>query len=100
MRDYVADKIGRLEKYYKNVISAEISIKCDHEDHAGDTFDIKVQIKIPGKDLFAEDVSRDIRNSIDEIEAKLRHQIGKLKEKQNPKKLYKAKEAIRRFFGK
>lgn len=99
-RDYAAEKIGHLEKYYKNIISAEIHIKCDHDDHSGNTYDINVSLKIPGKDLFTEESGRDIRTLIDKTESELTRQISRVKEKQNPKRLYKAKEAIRRFFGK
>jgi len=99
-RNYAAEKIGHLEKYYKNIISAEIHIKCDHEDHSGNTYDISVSLKIPGKDLFSEESGRDIRTIIDGLETELVRQISRVKEKSNPKRLYKAKEYIRNFFGK
>lgn len=99
-RDYVAEKIGHLEKYYKNVLGADIGIECDHEDTSGNTYLIKALFKIPGKDLFAETSCRDIREGVDDIESKLKEQIYKVKEKSNPKKLYRAKEWVRNFFGK
>jgi putative sigma-54 modulation protein len=99
-RDYAAEKIGHLEKYYRNVIGADIGIECDHEDHSGSTYNIKAIVKIPGKDLFAETSCRDILSGIDILEERLKEQILKVKERSNPKKLYKAKEWVRNFFGK
>jgi ribosomal subunit interface protein len=99
-RDYAAEKIGHLEKYYKNIISAEISIICDHEDTAGSSYTAKARVLIPGKDFFAESGSRNINEAIDKVEDRLHMQIIKLREKSNPKHLQKAKEWVRNFFGK
>jgi len=98
-RDYAAEKIGRLEKYYKNVILAEITLICDHEDHAGSTYTCKTKLQIPGKDLFAESGSRNINEAIDLVEERLKHQITKLKERSNPRKLHQVKQRVRDFFG-
>jgi putative sigma-54 modulation protein len=99
-RDYVAEKIGHLEKYYRNVIGSDVAIECDHEDSSGSTYILKAVVKIPGKDLFAETESRDIFSGVDVLEQRLKEQIIKVKEKSNPKKLYRAKEWVRNFFGK
>lgn len=99
-RDYAAEKIGNLEKYYRNVISAEISIICDHEDTSGSSYTCKVKMVIPGKDLFAESGSRNINEAVDKVHDRLKHQILRLREKSNPKRLFKAKEWVRNFFGK
>lgn len=99
-RDYAAEKIGHLEKYYKNIISADINIVCDHEDTSGSSYTVKVKLAIPGKDLFAETESRSIYEAVDEVEDRLHQQILKLREKSNPKHLHLAKEWVRNFFGK
>jgi ribosomal subunit interface protein len=98
-RDYAAEKIGHLEKYYKNIIAAEIGITCDHEDTAGSSYSVKAKLVIPGKDLFAESGSRNINEAIDKAEDRLHQQIIKLREKNNPKHLHRAKEWVRNFFG-
>lgn len=99
-RDYAAEKIGRLEKYYKNIVKAEITL----EEHSGDTADVrygcKVKIVLPGNDLFAEDFDKEITVAIDKVEAKLRDQIVRAKEKQNPSKIHQAKKWVKEFFGK
>jgi ribosomal subunit interface protein len=99
-RDYVAEKIGHLEKYYKNIIGSEVGIECDHEDNSGNTYNMKAIIKIPGKDIFVETSCRDIYAGVDILEARLKEQLLKVKEKSNPKRLYMAKEWVRNFFGK
>lgn len=98
-RDYAAEKIGRLEKYYKNVILAEITLICDHEDTAGNTYVCKTKLQIPGKDLFAESGSRNINEAIDLVEDRLKQQIFKIKGRSNPKRLHQVKQKIRDFFG-
>lgn len=101
IRDYAAEKIGKLDKYYKNIISAEIKM----EEHEGvradqDRFSCKVRLAIPGKDISNEEKGRDLHEAIDLVELELQRQLKKVKDKQNPKKLAKAKELVRRFFGK
>lgn len=98
-RDYAAEKIGNLEKYYKNVIAAEVNIICDHEDATGCSYTCKGNLRIPGKDLFAESGSRSINEAIDKVHDRLHQQIIKLREKSNPKHLHVAKEWFRNFFG-
>lgn len=100
VRDYAAEKVGHLEKYYKNIISADVRITCDHEDTAGSTYTLKTKIKIPGKDIFAETSCRNLFEGIDDLEGKLKEQILKTKEKTRPKRLNTAKEWVRNFLGK
>lgn len=99
-RDYAAEKIGRLEKYFKNIVKAEVTL----EEHGGDTpnvkYGCKVRVMIPGNDLFAEEYARDIFSSIDTVEAKLQQQLRKVKEKNTPNKIHRAKNWVKNFFGK
>jgi ribosomal subunit interface protein len=101
-RDYAAEKIGRLEKYYKNIIAADITFegRGESKKKTNTACNIKVRVKIPGKDLFAEYGGNDARAVIDALEEKLEHQVKKVKDKENPKRLTKAKELFRNFFGK
>lgn len=99
-RDYAAEKIGRLEKYYKNIVKAEIIF----EEHSGETANVrytcKTKIVLPGKDLYAEESDKDIKVAVDKVEHKLHQQIIKAKEKSNPSKIHKAKSWVKEFFGK
>lgn len=101
IRNYAAEKIGRLDKYYKNIIATEVKLE-EHEGVRADQnrFSCKVRVEIPGKDIHAEENGQDLHEAIDLAEQDLSRQLRKVKEKNNPKKLARAKEAIRRFFGK
>lgn len=98
-KNYVEEKIGHLEKYFKNIISAEVNVSCDHEDNVSNTYKMDVILKIPGKDLFAKTEKRGIREGIDELEEKLKLQISKHKEKHNPRRFRKTKEWVRSLLG-
>jgi ribosomal subunit interface protein len=98
-RDYAAEKVSRLEKYYKNVISATIVL----EEHPGDTANVrfcaKTRLSIPGNDIFAEACGRDFKSVIDETGKKLKEQLVKAKESKNPSRIHRAKSWVKGFFG-
>lgn len=99
VRDYAADKVGRLEKYYKNIVKADVAL----EEHSGDTanvrYGVKVRIEIPGRDVFAEEFDKDIFTAIDKVEKKLREQLVRNKEKHNPNPIHRARSWVKGFFG-
>lgn len=101
IRDYAAEKIGKLDNYYKNIIKADIFIE-NHESEPknGNNYTTRVRLSVPGKNLFAEAVGVDEFSSIDNVEDKLKKQIEKLKGKQNKGKLDKFQGMVRNFFGK
>lgn len=98
-RDYAAEKIGKLEKYYANIVKADVLL----EQHAGDTanvrFGVKAKLVIPGKDVFAEEFDRDIFTAIDKVEKKLKEQLMRSKERSKPNPIHRARGWIRGFFG-
>jgi ribosomal subunit interface protein len=98
-RDYAAEKIGRLEKYYKNIVKASIAL----EEHAGDTANVrygaKLKVELPGHDIFAEEFDKDIFTAIDMVEKKAKEQIVRTKEKRNPNPIHRAKKWVNGFFG-
>jgi ribosomal subunit interface protein len=99
VRDYTAEKIGKLEKYYKNIVKAEVTL----EEHAGDTANVrygaKVKVSIPGNDVFAEEFDKNIYTAIDQVERKIREQLVRTKEKHNPNPIHKARNWVKGFFG-
>lgn len=100
IRDYAAEKIGKLDKYYKNIVQADIKLESEPGDTANVRYMCKVAISVPGENIIADEKSDDIKKAIDFVESDLKRQLSKKKEKENPKKLARAKEAVRRFFGK
>lgn len=101
IRNYAAEKIGKLDDYYKNIIKAEIAIE-NHESEAkgGYHYITKVTLSVPGKNIFAEATGPDEFASIDNVEEKLKVQVEKLKGKQNKGKIDKFQNLVRNFFGK
>ena len=98
-RDYAAEKIGRLDKYYKNIVKVDVTL----EEHAGDTANVrygaKVKVEIPGTNIFAEEFDKDIFTAIDRVEKKAREQLVRTKDKRNPNPIHKAKKWVSGFFG-
>ena len=78
LRDHAADKIGRLDNFYKNIIMADIAIE-NHESEAKGKYHYiaKVKLAVPGKDIFAEGTGPDEFACIDNVEQKLKVQIEK-----------------------
>jgi len=99
VRDYAAEKIGHLEKYYKNIIKATVTVS----EHTGDTANVrygaKVILDIPGKNVFAEDFDKDIFVALDKVEAKAREQLVRAKEKRQPNPIHATKNWVKGFFG-
>jgi len=98
-RDYAADKIGRLEKYYKNIVKASILLGKEDGDTANVRYDAKVKVEGPGQDIFAEDFDKDIFTAIDKVERKIKEQLTRTKGKRNPNPIHRAKTWVKGFFG-
>lgn len=99
-RNYAVEKIGKLEKYYKNIIMASLVF----EKHAGDTANVRycfsAELDVPGENIRVEECGRNILVVIDNVENKLRERLLKEKSKRNPSRLHHAKKFINNFFGK
>ncbi|MDD3678723.1 MAG: ribosome-associated translation inhibitor RaiA [Patescibacteria group bacterium] len=100
IRDYAAEKIGKLDDFYKNILLADIAIE-NHESEKKDkhSYMAKVKLEVPGKNIFAEGSGPDEFAAIDNVEQKLKIQVEKLKSKQNRGKLDKFQRIIRNFIG-
>lgn len=101
LRDYAAEKIGKLDEYYKNIIMADVAIE-NHESEQKDKYSYiaKVKLSVPGKDLFAEATGPDEFAAIDNVEGKLKIQVERLKGKKNRGKIDEFSNMVRNFFGK
>jgi ribosomal subunit interface protein len=101
VRDYAAEKIGKLDTFYKNIVLAEVAIE-NHESESKEQhhYSAKVNLSVPGKDIFAEGTGADEFTALDNVEQKLRVQIEKLKGRQNRGKIDEFSRLVRRWFGK
>lgn len=99
VRNYAVEKIGKLDKYYRNIIIADVKLEAEEGDTANVRYICTVQLEVPGDNIVAKQKGQDIHEVIDLVADELKRQISKKKEKENPKKLARAKDAVRKFFG-
>lgn len=99
VRDYAAEKIGKLEKYYKNIVMADVNLQSSPGDTANVRYICKVQLFVPKEDIFVETKAADIKESIDFAVEDLKRKIEKKKTKENPRRFIRAKDAVFKFFG-
>ena len=87
IKTYIEKKLtplGRIIKRFeaKGEITAfvEVGRSTKHHKH-GDVFRASIDIEMPGKKLFAENESPDLRTAIDMVKNKIKDDIQKFKEK-------------------
>lgn len=85
---YVNEKIGALDKYLPRQAKPAMGTVMLEEDASGredNHYVCEAVIKVPGPDLAAKEATLNIYAAIDIVEAKLKAQIIKYKEKHHPK---------------
>ncbi|MCL4392332.1 ribosome-associated translation inhibitor RaiA [Patescibacteria group bacterium] len=92
IKTYIETKLtplGRIIKRFetKGEITAfvEVGRSTKHHKH-GDVFRASIDIEVPGKKLFAENESPDLRTAIDMVKNKIKDDIQKYKEKSTDKR--------------
>ncbi|TCO80140.1 putative sigma-54 modulation protein [Plasticicumulans lactativorans] len=76
LRDYVQDKIGRIERHYDNVTSAHVILSIEKLDQKAEA-----TVHVAGGDIHAYATEADMYAAIDVLADKLDRQIKKYKEK-------------------
>jgi putative sigma-54 modulation protein len=76
LRDYVTQKIGRLDRHFENVTSVHVILEIEKQRHKAEA-----TMHISGSDLYADAVEDDMYVAIDELADKLDRQMRKHKEK-------------------
>jgi putative sigma-54 modulation protein len=82
IKDYVTEKISKLDKYLENkIMSAEA--KLEHEKNPSITASQKIEVTLftKGHMIRAKEASTDMHASVDVVVEKLERQISKYKEK-------------------
>jgi putative sigma-54 modulation protein len=79
---YVAEKVGRLEKYADGIIGAHVAIVHDQSRANKHAFVVKIHLAVPGPDLHGEDKGHDLYHAIDLASDKLLAQVTRGKAKQ------------------
>ncbi len=76
LKDYVSKKIGKLEKYFKEIAEVQVTLSVEKERHI-----VEVTILVNGIILRGEEETGDMYTSIDMVIDKLEKQIEKYKTK-------------------
>jgi putative sigma-54 modulation protein len=84
LREYALGSMKKLEKYYDNIVTAEVIL--GYEKSANSLKSAEVLVSVHGALLKAIDKSEDFPKSIDAAVAKVERQLVKYKAKQREKK--------------
>ena len=82
--DFVENKVSKLNQYYDNIIGAEVILRLDKSEIAGNKV-ADIKILIPGNDLFSKKQAKSFEEATDLAIDALKRQIKKTKEKQRSK---------------
>ncbi|MFA5062000.1 MAG: ribosome-associated translation inhibitor RaiA [Patescibacteria group bacterium] len=86
IRDYAEKKIGSLEKFYNNIIRANVSVGVEsHHHQKGSIFVADCKLEVPGKDIFASKNEKTLYKAIDKIRDYLESELKKHKVKERVK---------------
>lgn len=77
LRDYVTLKLERINRHFDRVIDIKVYLSVDKLVQKAE-----INIRVPGKDIFAEASDADLYAAIDALVDKLDRQVLKYKEKQ------------------
>lgn len=80
LENFVIDKVGRLENYFDEVISSEVTLKIDKNEESGNKI-AEIRVIVPGNDLFAKKQAASFEQATDIAVEALRKQITKHKQK-------------------
>lgn len=86
--DYVTEKIAQLDKYLpKNAQESKgsVTLSLDHNGHEDNRYVCEVVIEAPGARLAAKEATSNMFAAIDIVEAKIKSQIIKYKQKHSPR---------------
>ena len=80
LRNYVNDKMEKIERHCDQVTSAQVILSVDKLDQKAEA-----NVHVAGNDIFADAVNQDMYAAIDAMVDKLDRQVKKHKEKLNDK---------------
>jgi putative sigma-54 modulation protein len=100
VKKYTEQKLNKLCKRYKQIISADVVLEKDHDKKEKTAATAKVLLKIKGQDINATSSEKTIFAAIDETERKLVKQLDREKAKYDPNnsRILKSKKLIQKLF--
>lgn len=86
IRDYVEQKMSMLDKYFDNIIIANIDVGLRSNHHQkGDIYYAEVNLNVPGHLIRVVKEERDLYKAIDKVKDHLKMELEKMKEKMRRK---------------
>jgi len=81
-KSIIEEKISGLEKYFDNIISADVEVGVTTQHHnKGDIYRAEVNLSVPGKVIRAEAETESIEKSINIVKDVLKRELVEYKEK-------------------
>ena len=86
IKDYVEKKISGLDKFYDEILRAEVVVGKESNHHLkGEFFICECKLAVPGNDLFVEKNEKDLYKAIDKVRDHLEEELKKHKVMQREK---------------
>lgn len=86
IRQYCEDKMGSLEKFFDNIIKAEIDVGMrSHHHNKGKVYYAEVNIHVPKHMVRVEKDAEDLYKAIDKVKDHLKVELSKMKGKMRNK---------------
>lgn len=90
LTEYIERKLARLDKYFPRThqpIAMRVELHRDEAAQPDKRYHASVQIEVDGPDMSAETATMNPHSAVDIVEAKLKEQIRKYKDKHSPRRL-------------
>ncbi len=100
--DYIDRKLGRLDRYLprnEGEIQGRVILEVDPSGREDNKFVCEAKIELPGPNAEAREATLNMYAAIDIVEAKLKVQIRKYKDRHAPSRVRRSKDRIRRLLG-
>ena len=85
IRDYAEKKIGRISKYFENIMEVDITLSAEHSKVDGERHTADVLLFVQGSKIKATATAQILYAAIDEVIDILENQVKKHKEKMQEK---------------
>ena len=102
VQEYAEHKIGRLDRFMPRgtrEIEGRVILEVDPSGREDNKYICEAMLELPGPNAEAKEATLNIFAAIDIVEAKLRTQVKKFKDKHAPSRLRRSKEVWGRLFG-
>ncbi|MCU0429135.1 MAG: ribosome-associated translation inhibitor RaiA [Cytophagaceae bacterium] len=77
---FIEKKLDKLETFYDKILGAEVFLSLQNDDEKGNKI-VKVNVKLPGTEVFVQEQSNTFEQAIDNGYEILKRQLSKHKEK-------------------